>query len=211
VKKKATPKTGKPTMRRVGVKAASDARAALEAMPVADRIAVVADDVASKRDEYRSIDPHELAGLLGVDGRCPDGDWVFVGFVPRLSVKEIMLQCDEEVIPELLETHVTSERCEGIIAKIKLLKRSEAKLRRASLDFLTEGEKQTIERLYMEREAASNGPMWVIANYTIEAPHGKKLGFETTIGDNGESFDLKTPYDERDGKFTDLSDCLIVD
>jgi hypothetical protein len=100
---------------------------------------------------------------------------------------------------------------EAISAKIKLLKRNETKLHRTSLDFLTEEERQTIERLYMGHEAETNGPMWVIAYYTIKSPQREKLTFETLIGDNGESCDLKTPYDERDGEFTDLSGCLIVD
>jgi hypothetical protein len=38
----------------------------LEDMPLADRIAAVAADVDSKWDEFRSIDTHELASLLGI-------------------------------------------------------------------------------------------------------------------------------------------------
>jgi hypothetical protein len=68
--KKTTAKKAKSKIPRVGAKAASDAHAKLEAMSLAERIAAVAIDVASKRDEYRSIDRHELAGLLGVDARC---------------------------------------------------------------------------------------------------------------------------------------------
>jgi len=41
----------------------TDTQARLEAMSLAECIAAVAVDVASKRDEYRSIDPHELAAL----------------------------------------------------------------------------------------------------------------------------------------------------
>ena len=63
---------------------------------------------------------------------------------------DILLQWSEEFIPELLESHVTPERCEEISAKVKLLKRNETNLDQTSLEFLTEEEKQTIERLYME-------------------------------------------------------------
>ena len=50
-----------------------------------------------------------------------------------------------------------------------------------------------------------------LAYYTIKAPGGKKLTFEISIGDSGDPYDLKTPYDQRDGNFTDLSRSLIVD
>jgi hypothetical protein len=39
----------------------------LEDMPLADRIAAVAADVDSKRDEFQSIEGHALASLLGID------------------------------------------------------------------------------------------------------------------------------------------------
>lgn len=196
---------------RMGTKAIAAARAKLEAMPLADRIAAVADDVKSKRDEYRSINSHDLASLLDTpDTDLPSDPWVFVRFVPRFSVRDILTWNDEECIPELLETHLTPERCKEIRTKIKLLKRNKTKLRRSSLDFLTEEEKQTIERLYMESEAKSNGAMWVIVQYAIKAPHGKELAFEGTIEDDGHCVHLLTPYDERDGKFVDLSDCLTV-
>src|SRR5262249_25561285 len=51
----------------------------LEAMTLTKRIAAVAMDVGSKRDEYRLIDPHGLASLLGIDDADkPGGDWKFV-------------------------------------------------------------------------------------------------------------------------------------
>jgi len=192
-------------------KLVTDAQANLEDMSLAECIAAVAVDVASKRDEYRSIDPDDLAGFLGIDDADnPGPDWSFVWFVPRLSVMDILLQWSEEFIPELLESHVTPERCEEISAKVKLLKRNETKLDQTSLEFLTEEEKQTIERRYME-DRRKAGDSTLLAYYHINAPHGRTLTFEAFIGDNGEVDDLKTPYDERDAKFTDLSDCLIVE
>jgi hypothetical protein len=189
----------------------TEEHARLQAMSLAERIAAVAMDVESKRDEYRSIDPHELAELLGIDdAESPGGDWDFVSFVPRLSVRDILLEWNEEFIPELLESHVTAERREEISEKIKLLKRNKTKLRRTSLDFLTEDEKETIERLYMESEAKNLGASTVLAHYYINAPQDKQLTFEAFIEDDGGVLDLKTPYDERVGGFRDLSDVLIV-
>ena len=89
----------------------SDTQDKLEDMSLAECIAAVAEDVASKRDEYRSIDPHELARLLGINAHQPGGDdWKFVGILPRLSAREIFLRRDEEFILELLKLHVTARR-----------------------------------------------------------------------------------------------------
>jgi hypothetical protein len=194
-----------------GTKTVSDAQTKLEDMTLAECMSAVAVDVASKRDEYRSIDPHELAPLLGIDDADqPGGDWSFVWFVPRLSVRDILFQWNEEFISELLESHVTAERCKEISANINLLKRNETELSRTRFDFLTEEEKQTIERLYMESEAKNDGTK-VLAFYYINAPDGKWLSFEALIEDDGGCVDLKTPYDERDGAFHDLSESLIVE
>jgi hypothetical protein len=55
-----------------------DPKAKLEEISLAECIAAVAADVASKRDEYRSIDPYDLAYLLGIyDAKLPGKGWVF--------------------------------------------------------------------------------------------------------------------------------------
>jgi hypothetical protein len=63
----------------------------------------------------------------------------------------------------------------------------------------------------MEHRADNYPRLLVLAQRSIDAPNGIKLWFEAFRGDNGESEDMKTPYDNRDGKFTDLSDCYISD
>ena len=77
---KRTPaKKSKFKVQRVGTEVASEPHARLEAMTLTKRITEVAVDVGSKRDEYRLIDPHELAWLLGIDDADkPGGDWKFV-------------------------------------------------------------------------------------------------------------------------------------
>jgi hypothetical protein len=79
-KAKRTPSTkSKSKLQRVRTEVGSDRHAKLETMTLAKRIAAVAVDVASKRDEYRSIDPHDLAWLLGIDdANKPGGDWKFI-------------------------------------------------------------------------------------------------------------------------------------
>jgi hypothetical protein len=188
------------------------ARAKLANMSLTERIVAVATDVNSKKDEYGVIESRELASLLGIDDlSCPGEGWHFVWYVPRLSVRDILLlQWNDDFIPELLQQHVTLERFEELRSKIKTLKRNKRKLQRASLDFFTEEEKEKIEQLYMEREAKNIEP-WLLAFCTIKAPGDIKATFQADIGDGGESSNLKTPYDERDGNFADLSRSLIVE
>ena len=135
---KRTPaKKSKFKVQRVGTDAASDPHARLEAMTLTKRIAAVTVDVGSKRDEYRLIDPHELAWLLGIDDTDkPGGDWKFVW-------------------------NVTPRR--------------------------------------------------VLAYHYTNTPHGRTLTFEAYIDDDGGCVDLKTPYDERDGAFDNLSKYVIVE
>jgi hypothetical protein len=72
-------KKSKFELQRVGTEVASDLHARLEAMTLAKRIAALAVDVESKRDEYRLIDPHEPASLLGIDDADkPGGNWKYL-------------------------------------------------------------------------------------------------------------------------------------
>ena len=74
------------------------------------------------------------------------------------------------------------------------------------LEFLTDDEKQKFEEHYMEWWAEHEGcsGCYCYAYNSIKAPHGKELTFEAFIEDDGACIDLKTPYDERDGKFSAL-------
>jgi hypothetical protein len=54
-------------------------------------------------------------------------------------------------------------------------------------------------------------PRRVLAYHYINAPHERTVTFEAFIDDDGGCVDLKTPYDERDGAFDDLSEYLIVE
>ena len=94
-------------------------------------------DVASKRDEYRSIDPHELAEFLGIDDADkPGGDWKFVWYVTPKPIEDIFDWGNEGYALELLQPHVTAERYEELKPKIELA--TGTRLRPESLDFLTE-------------------------------------------------------------------------
>ena len=49
-----------------------------------------------------------------------------------------------------------------------------------------------------------------VAYYRIETPQGRKISFKAFIEDDGGCVNLKTPHDEREGSFTNLSDCLLL-
>ncbi len=137
----------------------SDAQARLEDMSLAERIAAVAADIESKRDEYRSIDPYELAELLGIgDADQPADDWSFVWYVEPRTVEDIFDVEDEEYILELLESDVTAERYEELKAKVQSM--TGTRSRPANLDFISETEKQAIVRLDMERQQKTIPGFW---------------------------------------------------
>jgi hypothetical protein len=75
---------------------------------------------------------------------------------------------------------------------------------------MTDFEKETVITSDMKRTSEDISGPSALAQYTITSANGRKLRFEVFVGDNGESDDCKTPYDERDGNFTDLSNALIV-
>ena len=146
-----------------------DAQAKLEEMSLDERIAAVAADVASKRDEYRSIKSYELAELLGItDAEQPAGDWGFTSYVEPREIQDMLEEGDEEYVPDLIKPHVTPERYEEL--KSKFLSATEISSRPENLNFLTEAEKQTIIRCDMEYRARNENN--VLAQRSIEAPNG---------------------------------------
>jgi hypothetical protein len=193
------------------------ARAKLEAMPLNDRIAAVAADVESKRDEYRNMEPEDLVDLLGVavsedrfGAYIPDGTWDLTYYVINKTFDDLH---DAEITSEdalsLLESEVTSNRFSEL--KNRFPSSEEDSLSQEDINLLTEPEKATLLRRFTEDYAEQNGHEWVLATYTIDAPNGRKLRFQSIIGDAGNLEELKTPYDERDGAFDDLSDCFITE
>jgi hypothetical protein len=187
-------------------------REKLEAMDVNARIAVVADDVESRRDEYRSIEPYDLADLLGAPAALQpaNGDWDFTWYVPRPSIEDLFYWHDgSNVFPGVLEGHVTDERLSTLIKHFTVLDGKQS-LTQQDFAFMTDFEKDLVITEDMERNAEDISGPSVLAQYVIKAASGKTLRFEVSVGCGGESDNPKTPYDDRDGNFTDLSDARIV-
>jgi len=125
--------------------AGSDPRAKLEAMALAERVAAVAVDVDSKRDEYRSIDAHDLALLLDIsDVYQPGYDWTRIHFVPREPIESILETWGVEYPLELLERHVAAERYEELNSQMRSVVGTESAT--GLINFLTDVEKHIIER-----------------------------------------------------------------
>jgi hypothetical protein len=71
-------------------------------------------------------------------------------------------------------------------------------------------DKQLIEAITADQlESNSSNGMNCIAHYVIESPLGEDLWFEAEIEDDGACIILRTPYDSRDNRFIDLTNCLV--
>jgi len=155
----------------------SDLISQLAAMPLAERLLLIANDVGSRTDKFAAVPCHELAELLGVPGaeHPNSSEWSFTRYVQRRPV-ELILE-DEDMSPE------------DIMA-------------------LTHEERERIQDDDAQEDMDEFGSQTVIAHYTVAAPDDRELKFEAFIEDDGHCIGLLGPYDYRDGRFRDLSDCL---
>jgi len=189
---------------------APDALATLLAMPLEDRIVAIAKDLQSRTDTFKDIGAFELADALDVpQPESPSSsDWSFTSYAERMTLEEYA-EAGGEVseILRWLEPHVGTKR-------FKSLEKAFAKLEEEavepSFDFLTAKERKVAEETIAQEqlEASESNGMNCVASYCVERP-GIELWFEAVIEDDGSCIDLKTPYDERDGKTMDLADCEI--
>lgn len=192
----------------------TDSSPALEkllSMSLPERIAAVEDDVSSRRDEYASIAPHDLADALGVQQpeRPADG-WGFATYAEVQSVEE---QADQkgssEGFLDLLKGKVSVACYNDLGSKFAEIEESQ----KWDFSFLNKKERKIIEQALAKKDVEQNqsNGMNCIASYTVEGGNGEVLEFEGLIEDDGVCGDLKTPYDEREGRFHDFSNCVIAD
>ena len=78
--------------------------------------------------------------------------------------------------------------------------------------FLTPKEREDAEKSINKEqlEGMMDNGLGGLASYTIEQGD-IELSFEGDVEDDGSCFLLQTPYDKRDGNFTDLEGCVIND
>lgn len=181
------------------------------------RIIEVHEDVKSKRDRYRVIDPFELADLLDVASpespNSMDG-WCIARYMKKKSIYEII-------------DHGGYESFDSAYVWEKMRKaRKEKKLERFLSEFAKCGnlDCENIDKILNKFDQSEvdlmvfivnkglfdDGHGAVIGSYTVEC-ECRELCFEAIVEDDGSCIDLKGPYDDRDGEFFDTTDCLTED
>lgn len=187
--------------------------AELRAIPLEERVRAVTNDVQSKNDRYRIIEAHQLAELLGIqDAWKPSTDWSFLVYAHPVQLDEHLEGIHEqEEILELLEglkECVSEKRWAELQSMFKSIESGERKFKS---DLLAPREREIVQRKIQEQDLDGNrdNGIYCLAHFGVKTPDGDGfVFFEAIIEDDGDCINLKTPYDERDGGFVDLTDCL---
>ncbi len=172
----------------------------LLSLPLEERIRIVAEDVVSKKDEFRDIESHELAELLGIDDSwSPGPDWSYGSYFSKEDFDSYIDNYEKDELFYLLEEEIPDERYKELLSVLEEIE--EGKRNFDFYNIFTE-EEQRIFKDGFEEELADNGYFGIVkASISIESPHEIDLPFEGDIEDDGACIDLRTPYDERDGNF----------
>ena len=180
----------------------------LLSMPLVERIAAVAEDVQTETDEFRQIAPHKLAEALGVpESRRPtDRYWSFTDYAHKESLEQYAYEYGglSDVLV-LIKDEVTARRFQALVER-------SSDFDDLQFDFLTAEERQCLEEALAFEQLRLNMDNGIscIAHHCIPCSAGD-LRFEVAIEDDGACIDLKTPYDEREGRFENLDDCVTND
>jgi hypothetical protein len=181
-------------------------------LPLKDRVAAVAEDIATKENRFSGIEPHYLAEALGIDDFKNPGAslrWSFTRYAEIVSVEEYAESHDpaSEVV-YFIQNDVTPERFEELLALSEPLDNQD----KPQFSFLTKDERSHLEKAAAEeklKDASENG-MNCIANISVKTESGVGLEFEANVEDDGTCINLRTPYDEAKGGFVDLTNCVIA-
>lgn len=187
----------------------SDPLQKLLSIPPAERVAAVSKDVRTKTDEFRNIDPHELAESLGVPTpRWPNrSDWGFTDYAERISLEEYANGSDglSELVYQIKDK-VSLERFQVLVEEsVDLVDYCGD----PQFGFLTNEERQWLEEelAFEQLESNMENGICTIAQFMIPLATGD-LVFEGDIEDDGACITLRTPYDGRDGRFRNLDNCV---
>lgn len=185
----------------------SDALEELLALSLEECIAAIAEDVRTKKDRYAGIDAHELANALEVpQPESPSNDWGFTHYAKMQTLEQHANNRDPvSEFVNYLEGKISKERFEELEQKFQQLD----SMSTPTFDFLTQAERLILEETMDAEELEghmSNG-ICCVASYSV-GEGTNELNFEGEVEDDGTCFDLRTPYDIRDGRFIDLSNCV---
>ena len=177
-------------------------------LPLPERIKAVADDVRTRKDRFAVIDAGELAETLEVP-QFPDGGWGQISYITKVTIEEhaeFNSPVEEHVY--FLEGKVSARRFKELEGEFEKLAGQESR----DFSFLTPKEREDAEKAINKEqlEGMMDNGLGGLASYTIEQGD-IELSFEGDVEDDGSCFLLQTPYDKRDGNFTDLEGCVIDD
>jgi len=184
----------------------------LLAMPLEERMEVVARDVRERSDKFREVDTQDLAWLLDVPLYDLEGlnwpNWLWYFYIEKQSLQKYVR--DYKDLGEMIE------RNEHKFAKLRfsmLMTKKEELSDDAMLKLLTEKETRLLTHAYRIVDLEGNlveGKADKLAYYCVQSPSGENLSFEATFDCYTKLFDatIQGPYDERDGKFVVLKNCF---
>ena len=196
-----------PTKTSTGADEASSLQTLL-ALSVDERREAVAKDVRRRVPQFSTISAHDLADALDVPEHWrPGNEWSFTRYAPIVSVEEhARYHSPASELVYLIEDAVSAERFQQLLKHSEPLDDTDD----PSFAFLTKGERSRLEDAIAEKqmEANESNGMNCIAGCSVESDSGAVQQFEGDIEDDGACINLRTPYDKRAKRFTDLSDCL---
>jgi len=180
----------------------------LLALPPGKRRDAVAKDVRRRAPQFSAIPAHDLADALEVPEHWrPGSEWTFTRYAPIFSVEEhARYNSLASELVYLIEETVTAERFQQLLQHSEPLDESDD----PSFTFLNKSERSRLEDAIAEKQMESNesNSMNCIAKCSVESASGAILEFEGDVEDDGACINLRTPYDKRAKRFTDLSRCL---
>jgi hypothetical protein len=189
----------------------SDLLRELHALPLAERIERIADDVSLRHDKFKCIAAHDLADALEVpEAECPSEDWSFTRYAERQTVEEYSKRYSSPSefaeILYLIEDNVSPTRFKSLLREASHFD----DVGPPKFDFLTREERELLEEKIVsdDLEANSSNGMNCLAHYAVVTASGDRLPFDAVVENDSACIDLKTPYDFRDKKFVCLDDCL---
>jgi hypothetical protein len=184
-----------------------EALAELNGMDQQERIDQVEADVRSRSDRYASIGGHQLGEALGLDDCwAPGGDWARWAWTPPMTLEEDALAGEpfEGDFAERLKGVSSPTRIEEVSVQFERVSETGD----VDYSFLEANERAVLEseRCRERLEGDMQNGLGYYANQSVKASNGAELDFEATLEDDGSCLEIKTPYDQRDGRFLDTSD-----
>jgi hypothetical protein len=158
-----------------------------------DRIDRVAEDFISGKNIYSSIDAWKLGELLGLDFKdtadCGPSSWAF-----RRELEDADYEHPFAENIGLLEGKIPQERYKHLTAQaLEIVQKSDG----PDL-LLSDDEGRQLRDAYVREQV--DLPDLQRALFSLKSSSGIELDFEVCIGDGGEPFDERSPYELRDGK-----------